>query len=399
MSKKKTQEAFEKELKLILPNVQVVSAYINTNTKIHCKCLIHNIEFDALPVNMLHGHNGCRKCGGEKQSKTQTKSHAQFVIDLNEINPNIEVIGNYINIDTKVKVRCLIDGYEWNADPRKLLRGCKCAVCTNHKVMTGVNDIATTRHDLIKYFKNPNEANKHMSGSDKIIDIICPSCGYEDTIRIGNLARFGFSCPQCYEAKYGRRRVPRGYWNEDTMKEYLNDNCRGYRLLDIKYPDQNGNDSLKVYIKCPNSSHKPYWAYWKNIVTGYTCLLCYLEDCMSHGEHMAESIFKKHNIKFELQKRFDDCKDKNTLPFDFYLPEYNLIVEIMGEQHEYPIELFGGQKGFEKRVAHDKFKRDYLKLHNIHILDIWYYEFDKMEELILNKIQSILNNTKLMCAT
>ena len=48
------------------------------------------------------------------------------------------------------------------------------------------------------------------------------------------------------------------------------------------------------------------------------------------------------------------------------------------------------QEEFEKRIVHDKFKRDYLKQNNINILDIWYYEFDKMEELILNKIQSTL---------
>lgn len=48
------------------------------------------------------------------------------------------------------------------------------------------------------------------------------------------------------------------------------------------------------------------------------------------------------------------------------------------------------QEEFEKRIVHDKFKRDYLKQNNINILDIWYYEFDKMEGLILNKIQSTL---------
>lgn len=398
MSKKKTQEAFEKELKLILPNVQVISTYINTNTKIRCKCLIHNIEFDALPVNMLHGHNGCRKCSGEKQSKTQTKSHAQFVIDLNKINQNIDVIGIYVNIDTKVKVQCLIDGYTWDADPRKLLRGSQCPVCSNRKVVLGVNDIATTRPDLIKYFKNKEEAYRYVSGSDKIIDIICPKCGYEDQVRIGNLSRFGFACNGCHEIKYGRKRVPHKYWNKDTMTDYLSLNYPGYKLLDIKMASESSDGYLKVLLKCPNDNHEPYWAYWTNIISGYTCFQCCLEDSMSHGEHMAESIFKQHNITFVPQKRFNDCRDIYTLPFDFYLPEYNLIVEIMGEQHEHPVEIFGGQESFEKCIKHDKMKRDYLKSHNIDILDIWYYELDKMEELILNKIQSILNNTKLTCA-
>ena len=85
---------------------------------------------------------------------------------------------------------------------------------------------------------------------------------------------------------------------------------------------------------------------------------------------------------------FNDCKDQRPLPFDFYLPDYNLIVEIMGEQHESPVDIFGGEEKFEITVMHDKLKRDYLNNHNIDILDIWYYEFNRMENLILNKLAS-----------
>ena len=388
MKKRKTQEEFEKELNTVLPDIKVLGRYVNMNTKIHFKCLIHDFEFDAFPQNMLRGH-GCRKCGNEKQSKKQTKSHDKFIEDLKNINPNVEVVSKYINMDTKVQVRCLNDGYIWNADPRKLYKGCKCAVCSNRKVVEGINDVNTARPDLVKYFKNQNEATQYTSGSEKIIDIVCPECGYEDKIRISNLSRFGFVCNGCYEKRYGRKRVPRGYWNKDTMTKYLNENYVGYKLLDVQEASTDGY--LKVFIKCPNNNHDPYWAYWTNIISGYTCSLCYLEDSMSHGERIAESILKTYNINFNPQKRFDDCKDKHTLPFDFYLPDYNLIIEIMGEQHEHPVDYFGGEESFEKCIKHDKMKRDYLKQNNIHCLDIWYYDFDKMEELILNKIQEILN--------
>ena len=391
MGKKKTREEFEKELNMVSPNTKLIGEYININTKTKFKCLIHDYEFDAYPQNILRGH-GCKKCGSEKLSKQRTKSHNQFVMDLSKINPDIEVIGKYINIKTDIKVRCLIDGYEWNAKPRDLLRGRRCAVCTNRKVLAGVNDVATTHQDLVKYFKNKDEATKYTSGSDKVIDVVCPECGFEDKIKIGNLVRFGFSCNGCYEIKYGRKRVPYGYWNKSTMSKYLLENYPGYKLLDIdKIIDNNGVNCLKALIKCPNELHDPYWAYWTNILSGYRCLLCSMEDNMSQGERMAEEILNKHKIKYIPQKRYDDCRDVYTLPFDFYLPEYNLIIEIMGEQHEKPVTLFGGQEGFEKRVEHDKIKREYLKNNNIPILDIWYYEFDNMEELILNKIQEILS--------
>lgn len=398
MSGRKTQEEFEKEVSLASPNTKVIGKYININTKIQFKCLIHDFEFDAFPQNVLRGH-GCRKCGNEKQSKKQTKSHDKFIKDIMKINPNIEVIGQYVNMDTKVQVQCLIDGYIWNADPRKLYRGVQCAVCSNRKVIEGINDINTTRPDLVQYFKNKNEATHYTSGSEKIIDVICPECGYEDTIKIENLSRFGFSCNGCYEKKYGRKRVPYGYWNKNTMQQYLNENRSGYKLLDIKTQSDDGSSILKVFVKCPNEKHPPYWAYWQNITSGYMCFLCYIESSMSKGERAAEQVFKKYNYTYETQKRFDDCRDKYTLPFDFYLPDYNLIIEIMGEQHEHPIDYFGGKEAFKKCIIHDKIKRHYLKSHNIDILDIWYYEFDKMEELITNKIKSILNNPTLTCAS
>ena len=395
MKRRKTQEEFEKELSLVLPDIKVLGAYINMNTKIRFKCLIHDFEFDAFPQNMLRGH-GCRKCGNEKQSKKQTKSHNMFVEDLKNINPDIEVIGKYVNMDTKILVKCSIDGYQWNADPRKLMMGCRCAVCLNKTVMVGVNDIATTRTDLVQYFKYKEDARKYTSGSEKYIDIICPKCGYEDTVRIANLSRFGLACNGCYEKKYGHKRVPYGYWNKNTMQYYLDEKYNGYQLLSVQKPNGDDVKYLKAFIKCPNENHPPYWTYWKNIASGNTCLLCCMEDSMSKGERAAEIVFKKHNYAYEPQKRFNDCCDKYTLPFDFYLPDYNLIIEIMGEQHEHPIDHFGGEESFKKRVEHDKIKRDYLMLHNINILDIWYYEFDKMEDLILKKIESIPNNTKLI---
>ena len=67
----------------------------------------------------------------------------------------------------------------------------------------------------------------------------------------------------------------------------------------------------------------------------------------------------------------------------------------MGEQHKKPIQIFGGEDKFKETIRHDKMKRDYLKAHGIDILDIWYYDFENMEDIILNKLNSI-HNTKLL---
>jgi very-short-patch-repair endonuclease len=60
------------------------------------------------------------------------------------------------------------------------------------------------------------------------------------------------------------------------------------------------------------------------------------------------------------------------LPFDFYLPEYNLIIEFDGDQHYRNTEKFGKNGGFERIQKHDKMKNEYCEKNNIHLLRLTY---------------------------
>ena len=51
------------------------------------------------------------------------KTHAQFVAELVEANPDVEVLGAYVNGKTPVDVRCRTCGHEWSAWPNGLLSG------------------------------------------------------------------------------------------------------------------------------------------------------------------------------------------------------------------------------------------------------------------------------------
>lgn len=112
----------------------------------------------------------------------------------------------------------------------------------------------------------------------------------------------------------------------------------------------------------------------------------------SHGELVVEKYLIMNNIDYISQKRFDDCRDKKPLPFDFYLPKYNLIIEVMGLQHEQVVEYFGGEDGYVYRQEHDRRKRDYAKQNNINLLEIWYYDIDNIESILLQTINEIKEN-------
>lgn len=74
------------------------------------------------------------------------------------------------------------------------------------------------------------------------------------------------------------------------------------------------------------------------------------------------------NIKYEKEKRFNGCKNKRELPFDFYLNDYSCVLEIQGSQHYYENDYF--QQTLKERQRIDKIKEDYCKNNNIKYISI-----------------------------
>jgi len=92
---------------------------------------------------------------------------------------------------------------------------------------------------------------------------------------------------------------------------------------------------------------------------------------------------RKNNINFEQQYKFDDCKYKYKLKFDFFLKDYNLCIEFDGLQHYKQIKRFGGADGFAKTKIKDKIKNNYCLKNNIKMIRIKYNEniFKKLKKI------------------
>ena len=98
-------------------------------------------------------------------------------------------------------------------------------------------------------------------------------------------------------------------------------------------------------------------------------------------------------FKYEFQKRFEDCKDKKQLPFDFYLPDYNCCIEYDGRQHFQAIEYWGGEEVFQLTQFHDQIKNDYCKENNIRLIRIKYDE--DVSEVLSNAFGLVMLNKAL----
>lgn len=113
---------FVDRLKAISPNIMLLEPYEEADKKLLCRCVVCSNEWKTTPSILLSGY-GCPKCGTRKAHDATRKSIHQFQQQLRIVNPDVEVIGEYINNSTPILTRCKTCGYEWLASPKSLLRG------------------------------------------------------------------------------------------------------------------------------------------------------------------------------------------------------------------------------------------------------------------------------------
>lgn len=423
MLRKKTHEEYVAEVATINVNIEVIDQYINSDTKIKHRCKIDQHEWYARPSTILKG-TGCPICGTRAMVKAESKTHDSYVKEVALINPNIIVIGRYINAKTKVKHRCKIDDYEWDAAPTNILRGKGCPKCAGsiryrvdevkyklhivnpyiemignyvnmrtpvlcHCLVDGYEWMAVSSN-LCKGVGCPMCAKKapyttesfvaKMATVNNAIEIIgqytnaktkilckCKIDGCEWEGLPSNLIR-GEGCPKCGVASQTRMRTKT---HDQYIREVAEINP------DIEVIEPYINIDTRILHRCKKDGTE--WKVSPNsILSGTGCPRC--ND--SRGEREIRLYLDRHNIAYICQYRFNQCRSTSPLPFDFYLPDLNMCIEYDGIQHFKAIDYFGGEDGFLKYQARDNIKNNFCKTNNISLLRIRYDQ----------SVQDILNN-------
>ena len=94
----------------------------------------------------------------------------------------------------------------------------------------------------------------------------------------------------------------------------------------------------------------------------------------STGENFIKSFLEDHAIKYYREKKFNQCKDRGLLKFDFWLPDYGMCIEYDGEQHYYNVQAWDKSSTFEDRKRRDAIKNIYCEKNGIVLLRIPYWE-------------------------
>lgn len=154
----------------------------------------------------------------------------------------------------------------------------------------------------------------------------------------------------------------------------------GVVLISRAYKDERGVWQWSCKCHCGNT----FIALPAKVLNGHiTSCGCARK---SSRERLIASILDKADEEYYTEYRFQDCCDTRPLPFDFYIPTFNTLIEYQGQQHYAPIEMFGGDDGFAVLTSHDKIKKEYCKSKNINLLELPYYLTD---DEITEKVQAL----------
>lgn len=271
----------------------------------------------------------------------------------------------YKTMKDKVIIVCPIHG-EFNQSPSSHLHQKNgCPLCgakqtaASHKQTQEefITKVAKLHHGKYNYSK------VNYVDMDTYITIICPFHGEFKQSPRNHMKHGCYKCSSVYPL---------------TTEDFINraNLVHNYKYIYSLVEYKNMNEP--VIIICP--IHGEFSQVAINHLQGNGCPIC----SSSKGELEIKKYLDKYKINYIQQYCFNDCKYIRLLPFDFYLPDYNICIEYDGEQHFKAIDYFGGEENFVKVRNHDGIKTNFCKQNDIRLIRIPYYEKGNIKN-ILNK--------------
>lgn len=360
---RKTKEQYIEELKIKNPCVELVGDYIDARTKTPHRCKKHNVVWDISPSNALKGC-GCSQCLREKISNKQRKSEEDYIKELEIKNPTAKLCDKYINSKTPIRHYCTTHDTFWNITPGNTLQGKGCPFCCKERISAALKK-SEGEYVLELATKNPTvKLRGKYIDTDTLTEHYCEIHQITFDIRPARALQ-GCGCGKCH-----RERLPQ--CQPKPEEKYISELLELHPNIILK--GRYINSMTPTLHEC--LIHHFEWNPTPgNLLAGKGCPKCN----ESQGEKQITLWIERRLIDNIPQKRFDDCRDINTLPFDFYIPELNVCIEYQGEQHYHPVN-FGGisdedaYNNFLVTQRHDKIKSNYCINNNIKLICIPYWE-------------------------
>lgn len=266
----------------------------------------------------------------------------------------------YIDTNKKIKIMCN-KGHIYEATFSQFKhQNQRCPYCSGNAKFT-----YEYVKDYIESFGYTLLSKQYINSKTHLL-VRC-ECGHEYFVTFSNFKK-GRKCNECNKIK----------WNKEKITEYITNQTKFKFVEFVKY-----KKSLSIIkLKCPHGHE--FVCKFNNIKYGKTgCPICK----ESKGEREIENFLIKYNIIYKKQYRNEKCKNKNTLPFDFYLTNLNVMIEFDGVQHFETVEYFGGYEKLLETRFNDELKNQYCKDNDIKLIRIPYYNYDKIEDILEKELK------------
>lgn len=245
----------------------------------------------------------------------------------------------------------------------------ECKTCSEEKKAKALSH----DYDYVKsYFEKYGYTliSKEYKNSSQTLETIC-SRGHDYKTRFGNF-KAGKRCMKCRKIDY----TPYNKLNKEKVDSRLRK--ENYKLLS---EEVNG---YQEYLEMQCSQGHRFSMTWNSFSNGSRCPRCK----ESKGEKRIAAFLDSEGVEYTRQYKIEGCQSIRLLPFDFYLPSYNILIEFDGKQHYKIIDFFGGLEEFIGRKVKDTIKNEYCKKNNITLIRIPYWEFDNIENILKEKLEN-----------
>lgn len=377
----------------ILPNGKIVGRYPYMKIK-HLYC---GSIYEIKVTNFINDKQRCGKCCHtydnsfayhiEKELGEPLEKYWDF--EKNTVNPRC--IAKNLNAknskgeNLKVWIKCQETDYHgsYEISCGNFVKGNRCSYCNSNNKNSIVHPLDSfgqylKNNDLFHLWSDKNTIDpfKLSKSNHEKVWILCDKVNYHNDnggyeIRCIDFSR-GYRCGYCKKYKvhpldsFGTKYPDKAKcWHEDNDKS-------PYEVAP--------NARNKYKFRCYECGH----VWDMALYAGSWCPNC----SKSKGEDMVEEFLKNNNITYEPQKRFDDLRGigNGLLSYDFYLIDYNLLIEYQGEFHDGTAEI-QTDEGFKYQQEHDRRKKQYAMDNNIDLLEIWYYDFDNIESILEKQLK------------
>lgn len=361
MGKMKTLEDFKNDVHSLVGDDYTVlgDKYLGNKIKIKIRHNICGFEYDVRPNDFISGCR-CPKCSGKVRKNTE-----YFKNEVRElVGDEYSVLGEYKRTHSKILFQHNTCGNQFEMTPHHFLSGQRCPKCQHRSWAKTTDEFKKDMYDLVE--DEYQLLDEYINSKTKVT-LYHKSCGKTYTVMPSDFLQ-GYRCPYCY----GNIKL--------TQKEFEK---RVYQLYQDEYTvlGKYINSATKIKIRHNKCGNEWYVRPRDFISKQSGCPLC----SRSKGELRIENYLKTHSIVFDIEHTYAGLIGINggLLRYDFYLPDYNVLIEYQGQFHD-GIQNEYVAKNIEYRKYHDKLKKDYAKNNHILLLEIWYWDYDNIEIILDN---------------